>query len=252
MDGGDLKTLPRQHGGFIPLLKLFGLGQDMSGGDLKTLARQHGGFLGLLKLFGGDITKEMSDPKTQQMLMQRGGFPWAALLLPALLGKGQDSIHSQMSLSRDPVMLRGGMLPALLTRSLPLLKEIGTPLALGALASLGDNVVDKIFGKGMKRTGKRKTLRSRRPRKHRESGNLKAMLKRKGKTFIRKNLRKTVDRKNLYRTGRRLFDEVKKSRKRLESKRSSSASPFAQRLSESIARAQPTVTSSNIGPSFNI
>ena len=52
-------------------------------------------------------------------------------------------------------MLRGGLsvLPAL-TKSLPLVKDIAAPLALGALASLGDNVVDKIFGEGMVRTSK--------------------------------------------------------------------------------------------------
>ena len=113
------------------------------GGDLKTISRQHGGFLGLLKMLGlGEVQKEMSDPISKQHVMQRGGFPWALTglsLLPALLGKGDDTIRSQMSISRDPVMLRGGLsvLPAI-TKSLPLVKDIAAPLALGALASLGD------------------------------------------------------------------------------------------------------------------
>ena len=44
---------------------------------------------------------------------------------------------------------RGGLpIAALLTKGLPVLKAIGAPLAMGALASVGDNVVDKVFGKG--------------------------------------------------------------------------------------------------------
>ena len=215
------------------------------GGDLKTISRQHGGFLGLLKMLGlGEVQKEMSDPISKQHVMQRGGFPWALTglsLLPALLGKGDDTIRSQMSISRDPVMLRGGLsvLPAL-TKSLPLVKDIAAPLALGALASLGDNVVDKIFGEGMKRPKRTKKLRKRRPPR----GNVKKLLKKKRKAFASKNLRKV---------GRRLFDEVKRSRKtsiprkRLES---ITPSPFTQRLKDSIERATPS--SSHIGPSFNI
>ena len=229
MDGGDLRTLHR-------------------GGDLKTSSRQHGGFLGLLKMMGlgtEQVRREMADPISKQRVMQRGGFPWALTglsLLPALLGKGDDTIRSQMSLSREPVMLRGGLavLPAI-TKSLPLVKDIAAPLALGALASLGDNVVDKIFGEGMKGPKRTKKLRKRRsPR-----GNVKKLLKQKGKAFASKNLRKV---------GRRLFDEVKRSRKksiprkRLESIHTSS--PFTQRLKDSIDRATPS--SSHIGPSFNI
>ena len=119
----------------------------MEGGDLKTLPRQHGGIFGLLgKLFGlgpGELQKQMSDPIKQQMLMQRGGFPWALAglsLLPTLLGKGeQDRIRNQMKTARDPIMQRGGLTvpPALITKGLPLLKQIGIPAAMGALASLG-------------------------------------------------------------------------------------------------------------------
>ena len=231
MDGGDLRTIHR-------------------GGDLKTISRQHGGFLGLLKMLGlGEVQKEMSDPISKQHVMQRGGFPWALTglsLLPALLGKGDDTIRSQMSISRDPVMLRGGLsvLPAL-TKSLPLVKDIAAPLALGALASLGDNVVDKIFGEGMKRPKKTKVRRTKKLRKRRSPrGNVKKLFKQKGKAFASKNLRKV---------GRRLFDEVKRSRKRLESiprLESITPSPFTQRLKDSIERATPS--SSHIGPSFNI
>ena len=54
--------------------KLLGLGP----GELSD--KQHGGIIGLLgKLFGlgpGELQKQMSDPIKQQMIMQRGGFPW--------------------------------------------------------------------------------------------------------------------------------------------------------------------------------
>ena len=145
MEGGDLMTL---H-------------QPSRGGDLMTTSRQQqrGGFFGLIpKLLGlgpGEMQKQMSDPtKLQQLLMQRGGFPWALAglsMLPMLLGKGKnDGIQNQMRTTRDPVMQRGGLSipPALITKGLPLLKTIGIPLAMGALASVGDNVVDKIFGNG--------------------------------------------------------------------------------------------------------
>ena len=137
LNGGDLKTLSRQHGGIFGLLgKLFGLGLS---------DKQHGGIIGLLgKLFGlgpGELQKQMSDPIKQQMIMQRGGFPWALAglsLLPALLGKGEeDRIRNQMQMTRDPIMQRGGLAipPALISKGLPLLKQIGIPTAMGALAS---------------------------------------------------------------------------------------------------------------------
>ena len=154
LNGGDLKTLSRQHGGIFGLLgKLFGLGVE----------KQHGGIFGLLgKLFGlgpGELQKQMSDPIKQQMIMQRGGFPWALAglsLLPALLGKGEeDRIRNQMQMTRDPIMQRGGLAipPALISKGLPLLKQIGIPTAMGALASLGDNLVDEIFGDGKTKGG---------------------------------------------------------------------------------------------------
>ena len=154
LNGGDLKTLSRQHSGIFGLLgKLFGLGVE----------KQHGGIIGLLgKLFGlglGELQKQMSDPIKQQMIMQRGGFPWALAglsLLPALLGKGEeDRIRNQMQMTRDPIMQRGGLAipPALISKGLPLLKQIGIPTAMGALASLGDNLVDEIFGDGKTKGG---------------------------------------------------------------------------------------------------
>ena len=96
----------------------------------------------------------MFDPIKQQMTMQRGGFPLALAglsLLPALLGKcDEDRIRNQMQMTRDPIMQRGGLAipPALISNGLLLLKQIGIPTAMGALASLGDNLVDETFGDG--------------------------------------------------------------------------------------------------------
>ena len=175
MEGGDLKPLNRWHGGdslshqhgeiFGLLGKLLGLGP----GELS----QHGGIFGLLgKLFGlgpGELQKQMSDPKKQQMIMQRGGLPWALAglsLSPALLGKGEeDRIRNQMQMTRDTIMQRGGLAipPALISKGLPLLKQIGIPTAMGALASLGDNIVDEIFGDG--KSWRKMTFRSKAPRR---------------------------------------------------------------------------------------
>ena len=151
MDGGDLTTQQRLY----------------KGGDLSTESRQNGGFIigPLLKLFGlgaGDLQSRMSEPSSRDLLMQRGGFPWALAglsLLPMLLGKGkmggdgsENVIERQMRLTREPAMQRGGLTipPGLLAKGIPLLKSIGIPLAMGALASVGDNVVDKVFGDGPK------------------------------------------------------------------------------------------------------
>ena len=144
--------------------------------------KQHGGIFSLLgKLFGlgpGELQKQMSDPIKQQMIMQRGGFPWALAglsLLPALLGKGEeDRIRNQMQMTRDPIMQRGGLAipPALISKGLSLLKQIGIPTALGALASPGDNIVDEIFGDGKPRRNKALRTKKGAPR-----------MKHKGKTF---------------------------------------------------------------------
>ena len=118
----------------------------------------------------GELQKQMSDPIKQQMIMQRGGFPWALAglsLLPALLGKGEeDRIRNQMQMTRDPIMQRGGLAipPALISKGLPLLKQIGIPTAMDALASLGDNLVDEIFGDG-KTKGIRRGAKGFRPKK---------------------------------------------------------------------------------------
>eukprot|EP00117_Sycon_ciliatum_P004971 scpid88493/ scgid9110/ len=101
MDGGDLTTQQRLY----------------KGGDLSTESRQNGGFIigPLLKLFGlgaGDLQSRMSEPSSRDLLMQRGGFPWALAglsLLPMLLGKGkmggggsENVIERQMRLTREP------------------------------------------------------------------------------------------------------------------------------------------------------
>ena len=98
-------------------------------------------------------------------VMQRGGFPWALAglsMLPMLMGKGKtESIQNQMKTTREPIMQRGGLSipPALISKGLPLLKSVGIPLAMGALASVGDNVVDKIFGDGPPRKSIGKSVR---------------------------------------------------------------------------------------------
>ena len=225
MDGGDLRTIHR-------------------GGDLKTSSRQDGGFL--FKLLGlGDLKSQMSDPAKQQLLMQRGGFPWALAglsLLPALLGKGEgEVIKAQMQAVHEPTTQRGGVggpWQHYFAKSLPILKTVGAPLALGALASVGDNVVDKVFGKGKMKT-KRLTSRKRRPlkraRHRRHTSGFKKLLGKKAKQALKKNLRKA---------GRRLFEQ---GAARFERR----TTPFASRLRESIERAS-TPNSSHIGQSFNI
>ena len=68
-----------------------------------------------------------------------------------LMGKGKaDAIQKQMGTTRDPVLQRWGFSvpPILLAKGIPLLKAIGISPAMGALASVGDYAVDKIFGDG--------------------------------------------------------------------------------------------------------
>ena len=143
--GGDLKTTQRRY----------------RGGDLRTTNRQHGGIFGLLKTLLGfgaspaEIEKAMRDPIQQQMLMQRGGFPWAMAalsMLPMLLGKGDDVMINQMK-GRKPnqQMIRGGLSipPGLVSKALPLLKNAAIPLAFGALSNLGTKAVDAMFGDGI-------------------------------------------------------------------------------------------------------
>ena len=151
----------------------------------------------------------MSDPVKQQMLMQRGGFPWAlAGLLPLVLGNG--SVENQMKTTRDPIMQRGGLSvpPALISKGLPLLKQIGAPLALGALASLGDNVVDKIFGDGMKRLESR-VRSSKKPTRKRSRAIMSKKRLRKAKPVRQKS---SVSSAEL--VGRQLFEKVKSKARR--------------------------------------
>ena len=143
--GGDLKTTQRRY----------------RGGDLRTTNRQHGGIFGLLKTLLGfgaspaEIEKAMRDPIQQQMLMQRGGFPWAMAalsMLPMLLGKGDDVMINQMKGRKpNPQMIRGGLSipPGLVSKALPLLKNAAIPLAFGALSNLGTKAVDAMFGDGI-------------------------------------------------------------------------------------------------------
>ena len=209
MDGGDLMTRNR----------------PTRGGDLMTISRQqNGGFLALLpKIFGfgpGEMQKQMSDPtKLQQVVMQRGGFPWALAglsLLPMLMGKGKDdAIRKQMGTTRDPIMQRGGLSipPTLLAKGLPLLKAIGIPLAMGALASVGDNVVDKVFGDGSKRSnGSSSSSRKKTPRAIR-SGRRQRSTARTGSRRPRKTVGRTA-RRNKARTPKAGSKQQQQQRRR--------------------------------------
>jgi len=260
----------------------------MDGGDLKTLHRQSGGIFGLLKMFGlgsADMQRQMSKPIKEQMAMQRGGFPWALAglsMLPMLMGKGQDDvIRNQMKTTRDPIMQRGGLsVPPALMSKLPLLKQIGIPMAMGALASLGDKVVDKAFGEGRGSTRKpqrKKPMRLKPMRKkakapkrqlRRQFSAPRSQRRSPGATASRiksvvhqnsgrvKRGAKRAARKALHDAGRRLFDRATKGNIRLESKPSELAdTPFAQKLRESIRTTMstaPTADSSHIGQTFNI
>ena len=185
------------------------------------------GLLG--KMFGlgaGELQKQMSDPIKQQMIMQRGGFPWALAglsLLPALMGKGQeDRIRNQMKVTRYPIMQRGGLAipPALISKGLPLLKQIGIPVAMGALASLGDNVVDKIFGDG-KTTRTKGVRRQRANGLRRKKGTPRTMKGAPQKSFTsrhngRKQILQNVGNKLATTTG----DQIKKFMKKKKTRRS--------------------------------
>ena len=267
MDGGDLIARSR----------------PVRGGDLTTMSRQHGGFLFLApfakKLFGlgpEEMQKAMSDPIKAQMLMQRGGFPWALAglsMLPMLLGKGEeDVIQNQMRTTRDPIMQRGGLSipPALLSKALPLLKTIGVPLAMGALASIGDNVVDKVFGEGKRfehRNKRRRQTRAKPVReRHRKPRAMRARrspiqgkpksttptrLRDVGRQLFERNLENARDglrkagrrlldkkkgraRKELKRVGRRLFDSVKSKSEKAIPLMVSNDTQFTKNLQDSI------------------
>eukprot|EP00117_Sycon_ciliatum_P003906 scpid80791/ scgid8501/ len=252
MDGGQLSI-----GGGAPPAR---------GGDLRTMQRQSGGFLGFIgKMLGlgpGELQQHMADPAKSQMIMQRGGFPWALAglsLLPTLLGKGKagSNVESQMKTAHDPIMLRGGLTipPALISKGLPLLKSLGIPLAMGALASVGNNVVDKVFGDGVSKSyGKTKNRSVRKPRGTRQSGRRKTSgrvktgrrvshgKKTRGRAAPRKRGQARKTRKGtaaslllreakshigdrLQSTGRRLFQKAKSAgRSKIKSKLASSTS----------------------------
>ena len=127
----------------------------MERGDLKTLQRQSGGLFGMMGRMLGlgpkELQQQMSDPVKQQMLMRRGGFPWALAglsMLPMLMGKGQeDVIRNQMRTTREPAMQRGGFsFSKLFSKALPTIKEIGIPLAVDILR-------DKAFSKAIDHCG---------------------------------------------------------------------------------------------------
>ena len=201
--------------------------------------------------------------------MQRGGFPWALAglsLLPALLGKGEeDRIRNQMQMTRDPIMQRGSgglaIPPALISKGLPLLKQIGIPTAMGALASLGDNLVDEIFGDGKTkgiRKGIRRGAKGFRPKKgaprsehkgkfHKLGNKLATTTGNQIKKFFKKKKTRRMAKKALHKVGRELFAPKKL---RLES--NPQDTPFAKQLRESIKMASPQVDSAHIGQIFNI
>lgn len=255
-------------------------------------APQHGGIFGFIgKLLGlgpEELQKQMSDPIKQQMMMQRGGFPWALAglsLLPMLMGKGkEDTIRNQMKTTRDPIMQRGGLSipPALISKGLPLLKHIGIPLAMGALASVGDNVVDKVFGEGKRLDHKKRVkrlpgkARTRRVatravtpgvKRRRASRNImnaerrvKQGLQDVGRRLLEKGKRRA--RGKVRDVGRRLLEQgIRRARgavrdvgRRLVTQSNPSDPPFTRKLEESIQANMktPTLSSSHIGQTFNI
>ena len=294
MDGGDLATQQR----------------FATGGDLSTVQRQSGsGFISwlgnLIGLGPGELQKHMSQPAKRELSMQRGGFPWALAglsLLPMLLGKGKDGggggggniIERQMKSMRDPIMQRGGLSipPGLLAKGLPLLKSMGIPLAMGALASVGDNVVDKVFGDGKAKQKKARTHHTMRKGNRKTSRNSSRVSGRRAHPTVRgatrgKRTTTTRSRKKkstanlvgeqLQSTGRRLFQKIKSkaksrvksniharlSRKSSPRRRSTTttnthSSPFALKIRENLNRASSgsnsssTSNSAHIAPTFNI
>ena len=139
---------------------------------MKILQRQSGGLFGMMGRMLGlgprELQQQMSDRVKQQMLMQRGGFPWALAglsMLPMLMGKGQeDVIRNQMRTTREPAMQRGGFsFSKLFSKALPTIKEIGIPLAVDTLSSMRDKAISKAIGEGRFRNNRPKRRRLRRP-----------------------------------------------------------------------------------------
>ena len=135
---------------------------------------------------------------------------------------------------------------------------------MGSLASLGDNLVDEIFGdgktksirKGIRRGAKGFRLKKGAPRSkhqgkkqmfHKLGNKLATSTGNQIKKFLNKKKTKRVAKKALHKVGRELFAPKKI---RLESKPQDT--PFAKQLRESIKMASPRVDSAQIGQTFNI
>ena len=128
---------------------------------------------------------------------------------------------------------------------------------MGALASLGDNLVDEIFGDG-KTKGILRGAKGFRPKKgaprskhkgkfHKLGNKLATTTGNQIKKFLKKKKTRRVAKKALHKVGRELFTPKKI---RLESKPQDT--PFAKQLRESIKMASPQVDSAHIGQTFNI
>ena len=87
----------------------------MEGGDLATRHRQHGGFLSLIgKVLGLGPGELMADPVKAQMLMQRGG----------LSIENQMKAARDPMMQRGGVVTGGSFLKSI---GLPLLTSVGEP-----------------------------------------------------------------------------------------------------------------------------
>ena len=119
-------------------------------------------------------------------------------------------------------MQKGGLAipPALISKGLPLLKQIGIPTAMGALASLGDKLVDEIFGDGRRKT----TLRTK-GKFHKLGNKLATSTGNQIKKFFKKRKTRRMVKKALHKVGRELFAP---KTLRLESKPQDT--PFAKQL----------------------
>ena len=128
MEGGELKARNRRY----------------RGGDLATTNRQYDGFLGRI-LFGigvfpAELQEAMSDPIKQQMLLQRGGFPWALAGLTTLpmlmgMGSGETIANRRRAIRSECAMIRGGLAipPSLLgaaTKMAPYARNAAIPMAM--------------------------------------------------------------------------------------------------------------------------
>ena len=262
MEGGDLETRHRVYGG-----------------DLKSSSRQHGGFFwkksfwkNLIGAGPEEMDKQMAEPMTKQDDMQRGGLgPLAAMagmtLLPMLLGRGEsgDIVEAQMKTAYNPSMHRGGLAipPGLAAKAIPLLTNLAAPLAMGTMASLGDNVMDKIFGRGVRKGRSTGTTKRAKSRRRHAPKNIRQRAPRKTKKPARQILSKGRNTRGIKKQGRALFKQLG-HRALNEASSFLSApppqrsltrpeTPFAQKIRQNINSAGPSsLSSAHIGPSFNI